>query len=93
MKAAATALIACFTVSACVDVSDPPMVTDYNGHTVKITDHGGYYPLNGPGQNVKDYPAYKLAVQTCALDGHKDAAYQGVRVVAEATGEHTFLCI
>lgn len=88
------ALLPILALSACVDVSDPAYVSDYNGHTVKITDQGGYYPLNGRGQNPKDYPAYQLALQTCAQDGYKDAIYQGVRVVDHrlGTGEHTFLC-
>lgn len=93
MKHAILTITASLALSACVDISDPAMVSDYNGRVVKIIDHGGYYPLNTQGLDVKDSAAYKLAVETCALDGRKDAKYQGVRIVAEATGEHTFLCI
>ena len=93
MKIAYLAALVAISLAGCVDVSDPPMVSDYNGRTVKILDHGGIYSLSGPGRSPKDYPAYQLALDTCKLDGHKDAAYQGFRLVDQYTGEHIFLCI
>ncbi len=83
------ALVILAPLAACVDAS-APVVTDYNGHLVKV--QGRIYALNGPNQNPKDYPEYQVAVDTCALDGRKAVRYQGFRMSSEYTGEHVFLC-
>lgn len=68
-------------LSACV--SETPLVSDFNGYTVRIVSHA--YPL---GDGYKESPIYTKAVETCG----GDAAYQGVRRITEFQGEHVFLC-
>lgn len=90
MKSAAIAAAACITLSACVDVSDPPVVSDYNGHIVKVQDMGGIYSLKD--HTPENSPAFALAIDTCKTDGFRGAKYQGFRLVGQYTGEHVFLC-
>lgn len=71
---------------ACMDAG-APMVSDYNGRVVKIQYHN--FPL---GEDYQASPIYSKAIETCALDGRKDAIYQGMRSVSQYAGEHTFLC-
>lgn len=85
------AISACLITSACVDVSDPPAVSDYNGRIVKIRDMGGTYSL--AGRTAQDSPAVALALETCRLDGRRAVSYQGFHMVDQYTGEHTFLCL
>ena len=89
MKIIYAALAACLTLTACIE-PNPPAVSDYNGRTVKV--QGRIYALNGPGQNIKDYPEYQLAIETCALDGRHEARYQGYRMISDYSGEHVFIC-
>ncbi|OLS46850.1 hypothetical protein [Rhodovulum sulfidophilum] len=70
------------SLAACIAVP-PPMVSDYNGHMVKIVDHP--YAL---GDKYKQSPIYTLAKETCG----KEAVYQGMRQINEYQGEHVFLC-
>ena len=74
-------------LSGCVSAA-APMVSDYNGRTVKVQFHS--FPL---GEDYRGSPIYAKAVETCRLDGRDDAVYQGMRLVGEYAGEHTFLCI
>jgi hypothetical protein len=74
------------TLSACIEAGEP-MVSDYNGRTVKVQFHP--YPL---GSDYKQSPIYVKALETCALDGRSEAVYQGMRRVSEFAGEHVFLC-
>ncbi|ARC90224.1 hypothetical protein [Rhodovulum sp. MB263] len=59
------------------------MVSDYNGHMVKVVSHP--YAL---GDKYKQSPIYTVAKETCG----KEAVYQGVRQINEYQGEHVFLC-
>lgn len=72
-------------LAGCLDPSTapPPMVSDFNGHTVKVIYHT--YAL---GDGYRESPAYAVAAQTCG----GDATYQGVRQVSQYQGEHVFLC-
>ena len=70
-----------FLLAACVESS--PLVSDFNGHTVKVQYHS--YPL---GDDYRASPVYEKARETCG----SDATYQGVRRVDQYTGEHVFLC-
>ena len=77
------ALLALLPLCACVDAASAPMVSDFNGNTVKVIYHR--YAL---GANYQASPVYATAAQTCGTD----AVYQGVRVISEYQGEHIFLC-
>ena len=70
----------------CMDPGEP-LVSDYNGRMVKLQYHT--VPL---GDNYRESPIYAKAVETCALDGRKDAIYQGMTRVSDYVGEHVFLC-
>ncbi len=76
------ALVFAALLAACVDAA-PPLVSDFNGHTVKLVYHP--YPL---GADYKGSPLYSTAVETCG----SDAVYQGMRQVSQYQGEHIFLC-
>jgi hypothetical protein len=73
-------------LTACLEAGEP-MVSDYNGRIVKVQYHN--VPL---GDNYRGSPIYAKAVETCKLDGRKDAIYQGMKRVSDYAGEHTFLC-
>lgn len=75
-------------LAACDVAAPTPIVSDYNGRTVKVQYHS--FAL---GDGYRDSPVYFKAVETCKLDGRRDAAYQGVRNVSQYSGEHVFLCI
>lgn len=78
----ALALLPVLVLCACVEPS-PPMVSDYNGRTVKVIYHP--YPL---GDDYRESPIYAKAVETCG----GEAVYQGTRQISEYQGEHVFLC-
>ncbi len=81
------ALLSALLLSGCVDAiaasAPPPIVSDYNGHVVKLMYHP--YPL---GEGYKASPVYAKAVEVCG----GDAVYQGTRQVGPYDGEHIFLC-
>ena len=81
------ALLSVVLLSGCVEAiaasAPPPIVSDYNGHIVKLMYHP--YPL---GADYKGSPPYIKAVEVCG----SDAVYQGTRQVSAYEGEHTFLC-
>lgn len=77
-------VLAPFALAACLPTDAPkPLVSDYNGHVVKVQYHP--YAL---GTEYKASPVYAVARETCG----SDASYQGVRRVSDYAGEHTFLC-
>lgn len=81
------ALAATLALAGCVEEiatsAPPPVVSDYNGHVVKVIYH--QYPL---GERYRESPVYAVAKQTCG----GEATYQGTRQVASYQGEHVFLC-
>lgn len=72
-----------FALAACVASAETPVVSDYNGHTVKVLSHP--YAL---GPNWQKSPTYAVAVQACG----RDAVYQGTRQISQYQGEHVYLC-
>ncbi len=76
------ALLPVLALAACVEAG-PPMVSDYNGETVKLISHP--YPL---GADYRSSPIYTKAAETCG----REAVYQGTRQIGEYQGEHVFLC-
>jgi len=87
MKTIATIPLLLLAACASPQIAKPvPLVTDYNGHMVKVQWHQFHL-----GASYQASPAYATAVETCARDGFSDAIYQGVRVVAY-DGIHTFIC-
>lgn len=81
------ALSVMVALTACMETPSP-MVSDYNGRVVKITDQAA--PL---GRDYRKTAIYAKAVQTCHMDGRDDAEYQGTRPISDFQGEHIFLCI
>ena len=79
--ASVLALAGC--VEAVAKSAPPPMVSDFNGHVVKVVYHP--YVL---GSNYRGSPIYAVAAQACG----GDAAYQGMRQINAYQGEHVFLC-
>lgn len=75
------------SLSGCVEAiaqsAPPPMVSDFNGHVVKVVYHP--YAL---GENYKLSPVWKVAAEVCG----GDAVYQGMRHLTPYQGEHVFLC-
>ena len=71
------------SLAACLEVP-PPMVSDYNGHMVKIVDHD--FPL---GSNYRQSPIYAKAAEICG----GEAIYQGMRGIGNMQGEHAFICV
>lgn len=84
MTRTATALIAACALAACVGTAPPPMVSDYNGHMVRVVYHD--WPL---GDDYRVSPIYAKAVEVCG----SDASYQGMRRLGDGQGEHAFLCV
>lgn len=84
MTRAAPALITVFALSACVSAAQPPMVSDYTGHMVRVVYHD--WPL---GDDYRVSPIYAKAVEVCG----SDASYQGMRRLGDGQGEHAFLCV
>lgn len=74
-------IVPMFLLTACVETK--PIVSDYNGHIVKVQFHP--YAL---GDDYKGSPIYETARDTCG----REAVYQGVRQIDPYTGEHVFLC-
>ena len=79
------ALMLPFALAACVGAAEAPMVSDFNGHTVKVVYHP--YAL---GAEYRSSPAYAKAKETCGASS--DPSYQGVRRLNDYQGEHVFLC-
>lgn len=77
------ALVIPAVLAACVASAETPVVSDYNGHTVKVVSHP--YPL---GDKWRQSPTYAVAVKVCG----RDAVYQGTRQISQYQGEHIYLC-
>lgn len=77
------ALLCLLPLAACVD-APPPMVSDYNGHMVRLVYHN--VPL---GDEYRGSPLYSKAVEVCG----SEATYQGMRQINSYQGEHAFLCV
>ena len=79
----AIAAMAALSLSACVATA-PPVVTDFNGASVKInTDLMAAYPTP---------PATAEANRICAMDG-KRAEYASTRPIPNTGYEHLYLCL
>lgn len=84
----AAALVLALSVSGCVEAiaesAPPPMVSDFNGHVVKVVYHP--YAL---GANYRGSPIYDVAAKVCG----GDAIYQGMKQTTPYQGEHILLCV
>lgn len=85
MKAAAP-LIALLFIAACVPPGEP-IVSDYNGDSVKITMYNAF------GEGGRSAATDAEALRICQRGGKRVAEYASVRQSAEYQVEHLYLCL
>lgn len=73
-------------LTACVPPGEP-IVSDYNGDSVKITMYNAF------GEGARSPATDAEALRICQKGGKKTAEYASVRQSAEYQVEHLYLCL
>lgn len=73
-------------LAACVPAGEP-IVSDYNGDSVKITMYNAF------GEGARSPATDAEALRICQKGGKRTAEYASVRQSAEYQVEHLYLCL